>query len=319
MSSRLAGKGACACHLSGFQHPASAVAPRGHRCDEEASADHVVPQQGHYVMQTVNSNFAIGPAITTRETLHRFRSWKSLAALLTVSMAVLPVSAMAQFAGPFGNVFGQVWRQSPPPVSVPRQSTSAPPTAPYPGESTAEIAERSAPRRVRYNERLPMDTPPLPWFQYSQDTYTHTIVPGMLAGLSGKTFISLDCQIRLSSPNPDDWSCVADEVLQHQQLITQHNAEVAAQMRTATQAAAQAARDENDPRVHAARVHASKLRLARFTSQLRQEQQIGRISGVVDMQTLHSWGQNIAIVQAGMEREYSLYRKTGGTKPLSAL
>jgi hypothetical protein len=30
------GKGACACRLSGFQHPASAVAPRGHRCDEEA-------------------------------------------------------------------------------------------------------------------------------------------------------------------------------------------------------------------------------------------------------------------------------------------
>jgi len=31
MSSRLAGKGVCACHLSGFQHPASAVAPSGHR------------------------------------------------------------------------------------------------------------------------------------------------------------------------------------------------------------------------------------------------------------------------------------------------
>ena len=31
MSSRLADKGACACVCAGFQHPASAVAPSGHR------------------------------------------------------------------------------------------------------------------------------------------------------------------------------------------------------------------------------------------------------------------------------------------------
>lgn len=51
MSSRLAGKGACACHLSGFQHPASAVAPRGHRRDDEASAETSCPAIGA-VMQS---------------------------------------------------------------------------------------------------------------------------------------------------------------------------------------------------------------------------------------------------------------------------
>jgi hypothetical protein len=38
MSSRLAGKGACACRETGFQHPASAVAPSGHRRDEWTEA-----------------------------------------------------------------------------------------------------------------------------------------------------------------------------------------------------------------------------------------------------------------------------------------
>lgn len=34
MSSRFAGKGACACRETGFQHPALAVAPSGHRRDD---------------------------------------------------------------------------------------------------------------------------------------------------------------------------------------------------------------------------------------------------------------------------------------------
>jgi hypothetical protein len=37
MSSRLAGKGACACRKTSFQHPASAAAPRGHRRGEGSS------------------------------------------------------------------------------------------------------------------------------------------------------------------------------------------------------------------------------------------------------------------------------------------
>ena len=56
MSNRLAGKGACACHLSGFQHPASAVAPRGHRCDAEGLAGHVAPIAGVTTMALITCN-----------------------------------------------------------------------------------------------------------------------------------------------------------------------------------------------------------------------------------------------------------------------
>ena len=175
------------------------------------------------------------------------------------------------------------------------------------------------PTKIRYNEPLPMDSPALPWFNYYQDTYTDTVVPGMLAAEGWMTFISPDCQIRLFSNDPAAWRCVADETEQHRQIILQHDVEVAQKAKEAVQAAAQAARDERDPRVHAQRIRACKAQIARFQSELRRERQIGQISGVVNMQTLHSWGQNIVIVQTQMEREYTLYRKYGGTKQLTAL
>lgn len=42
------GKGACACRLSGFQHPALAVAPSGHRRDERLETIFAAPLRGDW-------------------------------------------------------------------------------------------------------------------------------------------------------------------------------------------------------------------------------------------------------------------------------
>jgi hypothetical protein len=174
------------------------------------------------------------------------------------------------------------------------------------------------PNKIKYNEPLPMDNPPLPWIHYNTDTYTPSIVTGMLLGIK-MTFISPECQVHLSFGDLEASHCVDDEVKQHQKLIEQHNAEEEQRTKVAQQAASKAVLDERDPKVHAARVHNYKARIDFFTTQLNHEKRIVQISGVVDMQVLHSWGQSIEIARMQMEREYLLYRKTGGTKALSAL
>ena len=271
----------------------------------------------------INQLFVIGRSFTAETPIRRFRSAKAATALLTASI-LLPTPATAQFSGLLGNVIRQASRPTPPPVSAPGQPSSASPTVPYPGESTASIYARSARPKIRYNEPLPMDSPPLAWLNYYQDTYTPSIVHArgfsdVAAAQTRMTFISLQCQVRLYSEYPDQWRCVEDETEQHEQLIKQHDAGVTEKARETAQVAVQAARDNRDPRVHAARIRACKIQIAKFETELKHEQQIGQVSGVVNMQTLHSWGQDIVVVQTQMDHEYVLYRKTGGTKSLSAL
>lgn len=76
---------------------------------------------------------------------------------------------------------------------------------------------------------------------------------------------------------------------------------------------------EHAPDTYAKRIRENKTGLARVMTVINREKRIGRISGAVNLETLHSMGTMAEFLRERIEADYANYRRYGGKKPLSAL
>ena len=151
----------------------------------------------------------------------------------------------------------------------------------------------------------PMDRPPLPWLDYNTDDRGR------------QTFLSQEC---LAESGPDRDACEKTEFADHQRQIDEHDGRRSAPAISDWDASHKRAMlIEHAPDTYAKRIRENKTGLARVMTVINREKRIGRISGAVNLETLHSMGTMAEFLRERIEADYANYRRYGGKKPLSAL
>lgn len=180
-------------------------------------------------------------------------------------------------------------------------------------------------RAIGENPKIdpPMDAPPLPWIEYGRD------------GLGRPTYLDAKC---LSTARDYSDPCVQAAILKHHQEVEERQIQDRlASERAALAAKAKAQADAADRQAAEERawreaqpkltpLQASELEVRRLKQELvgaqkaiDDENEIGRVSGVVNKQTLYTYGQMVVFTRRSLLREYDRYRKLGGRKPLAAI